>query len=98
MDPERRQKRPKNFARFLFSLGRIVRGMTDDELRCGHEFRIKTLSHPRILSFRPKWRNLLLFPPFPCFDDGAAPSSFSSVMKQILLCVTAMVAEVFLCE
>src|SRR5438874_2215184 len=30
--------------------------------------------------------------------DRAAPSSFSRVMKQILLCVTAMVAEVLLCE
>ena len=45
MNAERDQNRPKNLARFLFSFGRIVLGMADDELRRGHEFRAKTLSH-----------------------------------------------------
>ena len=39
MNAERDQQRAKNFARLLFSFGRIVLGVADDELRRGHELR-----------------------------------------------------------
>jgi hypothetical protein len=36
MNKECGQKRPKNLARFLFSLLRVLRRMADDKLRRGH--------------------------------------------------------------
>src|SRR2546430_15612410 len=71
--------------------------MANDELCRGHEFRTKTLSHTRTfvmegrLPCRPKLLRTGQSPSLQCF-------CLPRVMKQILLGVTAMVAEVSLCE
>src|ERR1700731_4781778 len=97
MNTERAQKRPKNLARLLLSFGRILLRMANDELRRGHEFRTKTLSHACafVMEGRPPCRPKLLRT-----GQSTSLQCFCSarMMKQILLRVTAMVPKVTLCE
>src|SRR5262249_28147950 len=87
MNPKCGQKRPNDLARLLFSLLGILRRVTDDKLRRGHEFRTKTLSHARDCD-KP---TTVTLPAGLCL-------TLAGVMKEILLGVASMVAEVFLCE
>src|SRR5262249_55210314 len=93
MNAERSQQRPKNLARSPFPLSRVVRRMANDELRRCHEFRIE---------------NIISGPSLCHGGTNSVSSQISArplrslthprVMKQILLRVPPMVAEVFLCE
>src|SRR2546430_3264328 len=71
--------------------------MANDEFRRGHEFRIKTLSHAGAFCHFGR-DGALRCPRTPQRGIPTLVFVLSRVMKQILLCVTAMVSKVSLCE